>query len=255
MLGLLTVSSLALAAVVRGIDDQHHVRHPGVVVFNGAFESGISPPWSGIQACPGTRGSSFARVTSPRSHGHYAAEATVRRRCPFGSQRAEVVGTHAYTQGRELYFGHSVLFPSSFPARQLGWCVTMQIHTALRGASDRPSALSLNCRAARSNATLLRAQSNPGCSWRTPLVRDVWLHFVWRVRFASANGSWDLWYREGSAPRYTHIVHHCRTNVLLTPRDRAYWKLGLYRGSANRDVASVYHDDAKVGTTFDAVAP
>jgi Polysaccharide lyase len=251
VLGLVIVSSLALAIGVRLIDEQHH---RGTVVFDGGFAAGISPPWDGIQACPGEGGSSFTRVTSPQSRGDHAAKATVRGRCRFGSQRAEVVGPRAYTQGTELYFGHSVLFPSSFPARQSGWCVTMQIHTALRGATGAPSALSLNCRDADSDATLIRAQSNPGCTWHTALVRDVWLHFVWRVHFDSANGSWDLWYRDDRVTAYRHVVDDCRSNVLLAPDDRAYWKLGLYRGSANRDVASVYHADAKVGTSFDAVA-
>jgi hypothetical protein len=249
--GLLAFSLLALVIGFRLIDKQ---QHRGTVVFDGSFQAGISPPWEGIQACPGQGKSSVTRVTSPRSPGDYAAKATVRGPCRFGSQRAEVVGPHAYTQGTELYFGDSVLFPSSFPGRQSGWCVTMQIHTALRGATDAPSALSLNCRDAHSDATLIRAQSNPGCAWHTRLVRNVWLHFVWRVFFDSANGSWDLWFRDDRATAYRHVVDDCPTNVLLAPDDRAYWKLGLYRGSANRDVASVYHDDAKVGTSFEAVA-
>jgi hypothetical protein len=87
------------------------------------------------------------------------------------------------------------------------------------------------------------------------MVKGQWLHFVFRVKFSASNGNWDLWYRPNSSASYSHVVSNCRANALLSTSDRAYLKLGIYRGPTNKDTVTAYYDNAKVGTSFASVAP
>jgi hypothetical protein len=190
-------------------------------------------------------------------------KAWVKGSCQFSassvSARAEAIGAglddglRKYTEGEELYLGHSVYYPSDFPTTQKGFCINMQLHTSQRGSAGKSPALSLSCRDSDSDNVVIRAQSSPGCSWKKPMERGAWHHFVWRIKFSATNGSWDLWYRRNDQSGYTKVVAGCAHNALLSPTDYSYWKLGIYRSVQNTEPLTVYHDLARVGTSFDSV--
>jgi hypothetical protein len=228
----------------------------GQLLFASGFESGVAPPWGGIQACPSEGKSAISTVARPVLRGSRSMKAWVSGTCSFGSQRAEVLNAgsqYRYTEGQELYFADSVYFPANFPATQEGHCITMQIHTAQRGAQRRPPAFSLECKSRRTHRVALGARAASHCQWTAPMVRRTWHRFVWRVKFSSVNGNWDLWYGTGTRPTYIEVVSNCASNALLSATDYGYYKVGLYRGLENADSATVYHDDVRVGTSFDAV--
>jgi Polysaccharide lyase/Bacterial Ig domain len=234
---------------------------PGLL-FDADFEDGLSPPWHEMQHCPGQGHSSLERTTEHALGGRFSMKASIEGACDFGgarSGRAEVLGAGSgesleqYTEGEQLYFGHSIYYPRDFPRSQAGFCVNMQLHTLERGQAGSSPALALNCSGDGSSRVLIRAQSHPGCDWTKPIERGVWHSFIWRVRFSARHGSWDLWYRKANQPRYRRVVKACSSNALLSPTDYAYWKLGIYRSVQNTRPLSVYHDDARVGTTFDSV--
>jgi hypothetical protein len=231
----------------------------GQLLFASGFESGVAPPWGGIQACPSQGKSAISTVARPVLSGSRSMKAWVSGTCSFGSQRAEVLNAgsqYRYTEGQELYFADSVYFPANFPATQKGHCITMQIHTLQRGEQATSPAFSVWCRdaAGHTNTVMLRTGA-PGCQWQTPMVRSVWHNFVVRMKFSTSSsvGSWDLWYGTGTHPTYVEVARNCASNALLSATDYGYYKVGLYRGLENADTATVYHDNVRVGTSFDAV--
>jgi hypothetical protein len=227
---------------------------PAGLLWSSDFEGGLTPPWVDVNQTPGK--TQVATTTEQAFEGQHALKATVNG----GSSRAEVSGTGSdvnlrrFTEGEELYFAHSVLYPKDFPATQEGFCVNMQLHTKQRGDRGKSPALTLSCRDGDTNQVMIRAQSSGGCEWKKPMERGVWHSFVWRVKFSSGAGSWDLWYRRAGAPGYEKVVSGCPTSALLSPSDYSYMKVGLYRSLRNTQRVSVFHDAVRMGTSFESVA-
>lgn len=231
------------------------------VTASADFETSIVPPFNGVQNCSPITTNTLS--TDFVLQGLKSMKSFVSGKCSFGSQRAEALqlgSTQAeqrYTDGEERYFGFSVYFPSDFPATQEGHCLFMQLHSQERGLNGRSPAMAINCRkpATQPHDVEIRGDGG-GCTWETPMVRDVWWDFVVRMKFSTstATGNWDLWYGQGSTPTYTQVISNCAIAALLSSTDYGYLKVGLYRGLTNTDTITAYHDDVRVGTTFADVA-
>ncbi len=228
---------------------------PQAPLFAAEFNGGTLAPFV-PQHCPPT--TALTVVGSPARTGAGSMRASVGGSCGgWMISRAEVLSDNTPAWGipnnTERYFGWSQYFPDNFPVHpDTSHCVNMQIKSY---PSEGGANIGMNCRGPVSVTPelTLGGYSTP-CGWRQPLVKGGWHDFVLRAYVANTGGNIDLWYRAPGQAAYSKQVSGCALNILKSPTDTAYWKLGYYRAETMPGSASVYFDTARIGTTYASVA-
>ncbi|MGH8641473.1 MAG: heparin lyase I family protein [Burkholderiales bacterium] len=165
-------------------------------------------------------------------------------------------------EGREQWWAHSILFPDDYvdpPAStrsQWNWGVVFDFHNSAPGegqanfqinampataiAADRPTGL--NFQVAYGSQTRPTVYNAP----IGPVVRNVWYHFVYHVKWSSGAGGYITAWVNGA--RKMHYK-----GPTLYAGQGCYLKLANYHSAFGKP-SSVIHARVLRGTTPDAVA-
>ena len=159
--------------------------------------------------------------------------------------------------GQEHYIGWSTLFPTDFPAIQGpgAFMVFFQFHGKPWSGSP-PMGWSV---ASDGRIELARNQQyGYDRVWSMPLEKGRWINFVARVKWSKdeSEGFVELWvdgvpqrFSNGQLRLYTQTVMDDQNEGLKTIPTN-YRRKGIVPGAV-----TLYQDEVKVGTTYDAVAP
>ncbi|AKQ67220.1 F5/8 type C domain protein [Myxococcus hansupus] len=201
------------------------------VVWVGDFETNSRSQWSHTQMVNADR---LAVVSSPSRQGRYALKATVRKGddpINASGNRNELVRMTREPENSEYYYRFSTMFDSSFPSAKT-WQLFTQWHH--EGNSGSPPVEFY----VYGEEIRLNIGGNPGTIvWRTPLVRNRWLDFIFHVKWSpdSKVGFVEL-YLDGKLvmpKRFIATQYRGQLN---------YLKVGLYRNDTVSPVGIVYHD-------------
>ena len=234
------------------------------------FEAGTDP-FPNVE-CPNPD-SQFQRVRSPVREGEYAAKFSETAADVWlnGSVRC-LVGNYnsGETVGDNYFYRLSIFIPASGLSRNLIW----ELHHPYSLYSISP-ACSVAPHALFTDGTQLLyrlfAGNCRGSSWATQLVlpiphlnpypRNVWIDFVFHIRFEeSASGLVEIYYRTGSK-RWPVKPLLVRSKVPTMPYSDAngvhgvklYTMLGLYPGYSDYSGSdSLYIDDVRRETSLGA---
>lgn len=189
-----------------------------------------------------TRGSSVTVVDDP--------EKAIRFTVPAGSQRAELepdVGK--LTEGETRYFRLSYVLPPSFPTDPQGF----QIATQWKNDGDGSPPLEL--RIEKGRFVLGGGYARPGGSRLfstdvAPVVTGRRVDIVAGITFSSdpATSRVDVWI-DGQQK----LTDFRPPGGTLYPGQSSYWKVGLYRDTANTTTATADLTGAALGDSYDAV--
>jgi len=234
------------------------------------FESGTEP-FANVE-CPHPA-TQFARVTSPVREGRYAARFSETSADVWGngSVRCMVGNYHSGESAGDNYYYHlSIFIPDSGLSRNLIWELhhPVSLYSISPACSVAPHALvsdgtrlvyrlfAGNCDGNRYSTQLVL-----GLPRLNPYPRNVWIDFVFHIKFAeSPTGLVEIYYRTGSH-RWPARPVVARSRVPTMPYSNAnnvhgvglYMMLGLYPGYAGYSANdSIYIDDVRRETSLAA---
>jgi hypothetical protein len=238
---------------------------PQPALWSGDFETGDLSQWSLNQSCPG----GVATVTSPVRSGRYAAKFTVsdsstNANCPLvptSDPRAQLVGPPMFTEGSDDYIGFSTYFPANFPTISSGWMQIAEIYGPPYGGSP-----SIGIDVTGNRLTLDR---DPTHIWDTIWISPSeipkgvgWENFVLHVKFSTdpSVGFVELWLN-GVRQAFTNGAQRIYYDTLVPgvnwnggSPNRLY--LNQYRSATPLlGTVTLYHDAARVGSSYASVAP
>jgi hypothetical protein len=235
---------------------------PDPLLFYDGFEreaDDFRPPWGWVGLAQADR---LTTSTTVARKGTHSAEFTVNDDdvyplTPTGNPRAQLNSGRIFCEGDERWIGSSVYLPPDFPnLTDGGWLIVGSYGFAPPYEGGAPG--SLVVRAPYDELMLTRDESyNRDEIWRTPLRKGKWMDFVFHVKFSRDPnvGFVELW-----------VNGHRQT--FSNGRDRLYYAtlkkdstgcgeliLTSYRNKGMFEWATLYQDEAKVGTSYQAVAP
>lgn len=238
---------------------------PGVW-FCGDFETGGLQGWGWDLA----RRESAVVVTQPVRRGRYAVRITLAPGDRAASkERAELkVGDKDLErvhgrQGGEIWYGWSLLIPEGYadpPGDQFQILGQWHHRPVAMKPGERPRMigappLMLHLVADRGrNVLMLIGQASPKAPPRTlgaqAVRRGAWIDLVFHIKWSTGkDGFVEAWLN--SRP-FTKGKMFGPT--LYSPVNN-YLRLGLYRGKGVRTTNSVYYDEVRLGSSYEAVAP
>jgi hypothetical protein len=252
------VCSLAIAAAYLGPG-----KAAAAVVWSGDFETGDLSQWPDLQACPGD----VAVVSSPVRAGRYAARFTVRdesvtANCPAvptSGTRASLTSPRLFGPGDDADIGVSTYFPAGFPAITSGWLQVAEVYgPPYNGSPTIGLAVNGNRLVLTRDAT-----HNVDAAWTS--LADVakgtgWEDIVLHVKFSTdpSVGFVELWHN-GQRQRFTdgaQTLHYSTIVPGINGGGPNSLFLNQYRSkSPARGAVTLYHDQAKVGSSYGEVAP
>ena len=226
----------------------------GPLLFLGDFETGNLSQWSSFQSQSPDR---IQVLQSRVRRGRYAARFFVREGdMAAAGERSEVLwgGSSNLTlrEGQEHYIGWSTYFASAeYPIVTTGHQMVMQAHP--KGNLPPPVKISSDAGELSLELTNGAAVKGDGTTpWRTPLTRDVWHDFVLHAKWSASQqtGFVELWHNG------VKVLSRYSVATLDAPGVDSYLKFGYYRsGKAVSPDGAVYHDEVRVGTSYEDVDP
>ncbi|HXV05798.1 MAG TPA: polysaccharide lyase [Solirubrobacterales bacterium] len=260
-----SADSAACVAVFRSAGSASVAPAPTPALWSGDFEAGNLSQWSLNQSCS----EGVTVVNSPVRSGQYAAKFTVTdtstsEYCPLvptSSPRAQLVGPQMFTEGSDDYIGFSTFFPADFPTISSGWMQVAEIYGPPFGGS--PS-IGIDVVGNR-----LALQRDPTHNWDTIWTSPTeiskgtaWEDIVLHVKFSTdpSVGFVELWLN-GAQQTFKNGARRIYYDTLVpgvnwdgSSPNRVY--LNQYRSSSPpRGAVTLYHDAARVGTSYASVAP
>ena len=278
--GYTTVSSIS-ELTSTSISTLNSTSSPGTLLFDGSFNNGTPgtplissqcpqnifiTPWRYCFQLP-----SKVTISDIYRNGERAALFTTLAANPdtYGIDRSEIVITKGVTnlgrEGDDLYYGWSMLFPSSWTVPQ-SWELVFQMKGYNRVA--RNPAISFNIES-DNNIKVVRCTGNFGSStslcptglvsYPTPIlninnIKDKWVDYVMRVRFAVDNsGIIEVWFKIDGQSSYTKAVEWQNIPTLqydpvVGTKDIYHLLIGPYRGHES-NTQDLYATGVKIGTT------
>ena len=208
----------------------------GAVIFQEDFERGAPSGWTYIQQA---RPDAIELVTDVARDGAHSARFDVRRedRIPGdASPRAELAGTgERVGPGDRRVYSWSTFVPRDYP-RSRRWQVITQWKN--EGTGSPPLELDIIGDQFQLSASVAGRSRTV---WRAPIRRGRWTDFSMHLRFSERGSDARIrLFRDG------RMVVDRRGLPTLFRGKRSYWKLGLYRDSAIRAPATLYHDAVQV---------
>ena len=228
----------------------------GTVLWNGDFETGDLRQYKFVQGVAADR---ITLAAAPFGRGRFATKLTA-----FDTDteitenpRAQLMSAAQHFPGQDQFIGWSTYFPADFPAIQGpgAFFVFFQFHG--KPWSGSPP---LGWAVATDGRIELRRNQQYGYDrvWSTPLVKARWVSFVARVKWSKdeSEGFVELWvdgvpqtFSNGQRRLSTQTVMDDQNGGLMTIPTN-YRRKGIVPGSV-----TIYQDEVKLGTTYDAVAP
>lgn len=174
----------------------------------------------------------------------------IRFSVPSGSQRAEIEpDVPEFTEGQTRWFRLTYVLPPSFPTDPQGFQLATQWKN--EGTGSPP----LELRVEKGRFVLGGGYGRPGGSRLfatdiAPVVTGKPVDIVVGIRFSSdpAAGRVDVW-----LDGVQRITDFRPPGGTLYPGLDSYWKVGLYRDTANAGTATADLLAAAMGTSYDAV--
>jgi hypothetical protein len=176
----------------------------------------------------------------------------IRFTVPSGSQRAEIepdVGE--FSEGETRFFRLTYVLPASFPVNPQGF----QLATQWKNDGDGSPPLEL--RIEKGEFVLGGGFGHPGGSKLfstdiAPVITGRPVDIIVGIRFSSdpAKGQVDVWI-DGQQK----VTGYRPPGGTLYPGLSSYWKVGLYRDTANSGTASADLTGAALGETYESVRP
>jgi len=218
--------------------------------FVGDFEGGDLSQWDGASKV-NTPNSSIDVVEAPVRRGRYAIKVTLAPNDASPKDRAELV-LHAPPGGSgpgdERYYGFSALIPVDFRTGDENFFILAQWHG---NDSDLPP-LTVHY---REGEVLLKGNRQRGLIWRGGVEKGRWFDLVFHVKWSSGeDGLLEAW-KDGEKI----VALRGRTcngeEAENFKGSDIFVKFGGYRGRDVDTVQTVYLDEYRIGTSYEAVAP
>jgi Polysaccharide lyase len=254
--GLLIIFAvLAVLAVLR--NEAQAPERSAKPLWNGDFDSGDFRQYPTIQEAAEDR---ITTVTSPTREGRFAARLTANDGDLLGGEnpRAQLMTASMHEPGDDRYIGWSTYFPDAFPAIDApgAFFVFFEFHGEPYNGSP-----SLGFGVGADGRIELRRGRRYGFDrvWSAPLARGRWIDFAIHVKWSKDEdeGFVELWvygdrqtFEENGEQRlYTQTIQDDQDGGLKTIPTN-------YRrhGSVPGDV-TLFHDEVKVGPTYESVTP
>jgi hypothetical protein len=211
------------------------------VVWRGDFETADLSQWTHFEGLA----SRLTVVPSPVRQGKYALRTELRQGdIASNGTRNEMDWVYQQTEGMDLYYAWSTLFPAEYP-KVTGFQTFTQWHHNVGGGAPP-----LHFDVLVDQIVFVRSTGGYQALWSAPLVRGVWHDFVLHVKWSAdaSTGFVELWYDGQKVLEKT-------AGATLIPGTWVYLKQGLYRDNAIVPVAVLYHDGMTVATTLEDVLP
>jgi hypothetical protein len=252
---VLVFAVFAVFAILRN-EAQAPERSPKLL-WSGDFDGGDLRQYPTVQEAAEDR---ITIVTSPRREGRFAARLTANDADLLGGEnpRAQLMTAPMHMPGDDRYIGWSTYFPDAFPAIEGpgAFFVFFEFHGPPYNGSP-----SLGFGVGADGRIELRRGRRYGYDrvWSTPLARSRWIDFAVHVKWSKDEneGFVELWvdgerqtFEENGEQRlYTQTIEDDQDGGLKTIPTN-------YRrhGSVPGDV-TLFHDEVKVGPTYESVAP
>jgi hypothetical protein len=232
----------------------------GVVLFSDTFDRHADtfvPPWDLIRRTATDR---LTTDTTMVRKGTHSAKFQVHDSDALAgtttAPRAQLEYQHKFCEGADLYLGWSWYLPSTFPASipSGSWISIGQI--GFGPPWDNPP---LHFSYNGSSIYLIHYQNG---QWNTvasiPTQRGHWQDVVAHVKFSKSTsvGFVELWVN-GQPVRMSNDSTRQNMNTINQNNDSGCggWKLTLSRSKGYWEWLTLYYDEAKVGTSYAAVAP
>ena len=236
--------------------------------FNADFETGNLSQWGHVQQCPG----SISVVPDPLRSGNLVGKFTVgdddvRENCPqlggspTSDPRAQTMSPKLLQQNGEYYVSFSVFFPSDFPVVS-DWFGVMQIYGQPWGGTP-----TVGFSVSNNRLTFHSAQTTaPGVAhttvWQGPqIARGArWESIVLRLKMSTdpSVGFAEIWHNgakqslAGGVQTYYFRTLDPGRNWDGADANMLYAQQYRSRNMVLGEV-SVYHDNYKIGNTYDSV--
>ena len=219
------------------------------VTWRGDLETGNFSQWDcGVQEKVAGRGTI---VSSPVRQGRYAARFEIRpgdnNVAGSGSgERTEALSCRTFGEGEEQWWAWSTMFAPDFSASNSGWNIFTQFHNS--GTTGGRVEFYLN-------GSQMYFVTHGG-QLSSPAVRQwkiadrkngKWYDFVFHVKWSESNAGFVEVWLDGEK-----VVSLTNTPTLYIGQE-VYLKQGYYR-EAQSNVAVLYHDGTRQGTSYADVA-
>ena len=228
----------------------------GSVLWNGDFETGDLRQYDAVQGVAPDR---ITLTSAPLRKGRFATKMTALDGDTeiSGNPRAQLMSASQHFPGQEHFVGWSTLFPADFPAIQGSgaFMVFFQFHG--KPWSGSPP---LGWGVAPDGRIELRRNQQYGYDrvWSMPLEKSRWVNFVARVKWSknASEGFVELWV-DGVPQRFSNGQPRLTMQTVMNDQNEGlktiptnYRRKGIVPGAV-----TLYQDEVKVGTTYQAVAP
>jgi len=228
----------------------------GTVLWSGDFDTGDLRQYDAVQGVEPDR---ITLSSSPLREGRFATKLTT-----FDTDteitenpRSQLMSAAQHFPGQEQFIGWSTFFPADFPAiaGDQAFFVFFQFHG--KPYSGSPP---LGWAIAPDGRIELRRNQQYGFDrvWSMPLVKAQWVNFVARVKWSKnqSEGFVELWV-DGVPQRFSNGQLRLNTQTVMDDQNDGlktiptnYRRKGIIPGSV-----TIYHDEVKLGTSYDAAAP
>lgn len=194
-------------------------------------------------------------VDAPNRPGRHALRAEVRKGddpINASGNRNELVRYDGASEGRELYYGWSTLWPADYPLTPT-WQVFIQWHHPGNNGAP-PVRFVMGCSVGDCGRPLpdtLFFIVDGQTMWQmAPVTRGAWHDFVLHIRWSADPGVGfvELWY-DGQ-----QVVPKRFVRTLYSSADTNYLKMGLYRDEATDPTQVLFHDGVIQATTYEEAA-
>lgn len=248
---------------------------PSSVLFNADFENGSWPDGTGIIQCGSGRitifsasAKPYATAPNPRRGNRAVAFRTMSTDTypctPSANARSQAESPRIFANGGEYWEAWSLYVPSDFPTLT-GWMMSREDYSAV-GGGEPALGFYVGNREIAFNADYDAVTMHNTKVASLPRPTGVWLDFLVHVRVSDDPGSGfvELWYSSNGGPvqnvpltggitvgGVSRLV--CQTMLASHVSGGGQFILNNYRDPAAATQTILYFDEAKVGTTRDAV--
>ncbi|HYV45088.1 MAG TPA: polysaccharide lyase [Myxococcaceae bacterium] len=222
------------------------------VLWRGDFETGDRSQWSQVEMISPDR---LQVVDAPMRPGRHALRAEVRKGddpINASGNRNELIRYDGASEGRELYYGWSTLWPADYPLTPT-WQVFIQWHHPGNNGAP-PVRFVLGCSAGDCGRPLpdtLFFIVDDKTMWQmAPVTRGAWHDFVLHIKWSADPGVGfvELWYDRQL------VVPKSLVRTLYSSADTNYLKMGLYRDEATDPTQVLFQDGVIQATTYEEAA-
>ena len=231
------------------------------LVFSDGFEGGVGtfdPPWSWMIRAWSDRLTTSSNVARK---GDYSAKFTVNDEdvaplTPTENPRAQVQKNDLFCEGDERYIATSVYFPNDFPRLPNGgWLIFASHGFREPWKGSAPGKFLVDS----GDVLAYGRDENYGNDnvWTTNLARGEWTDLVVRVKFSTNPdvGFVEIWKNgqqqtlENGSTRMSYATLKPGQNGCGALHRSSYREKGMF------EWATLYQDEVKVGSSYEAVAP